>query len=50
VPARQRDGCPAVPLGGFFDSVLNEAHGLNGVDEAAIHAVALGLMRRQHDQ
>jgi SagB-type dehydrogenase family enzyme len=33
---------PAVPLGGFFDARLNRLIDLNGVDEAAVYAVALG--------
>jgi SagB-type dehydrogenase family enzyme len=35
-------GLAALPVGGFFDSVVDEALELNGVDESALYLVAIG--------
>jgi SagB-type dehydrogenase family enzyme len=35
-------GLPALPVGGFFDRRLDELLGADGLDEAAVYAVAVG--------
>jgi len=35
-------GLPAVPVGAYFDGLVEELFGLDGVDETVLHAVAVG--------
>ena len=35
-------GLPSLPISGYCDDALGEALGLDGVDEAVVHTVALG--------
>ena len=35
-------GLPALPLGGFYDRLLDRLVGADSLDEAAVHALVIG--------